>query len=83
MTVVNEQKSKTGAKVKLTEPEKIAFYAYYGPDNITEADARIIKCLQLKRSIHERHRDEARVLVAKLVELQAANIPLELVPRLT
>lgn len=83
LMVVNGQKSKAGAKMKLTDPEKIAFYAYYGPDNITEADARIIKGLQLKRSIHERHRDEARIVVAKLAELQEASVPLELVPRLT
>ena len=69
--------------MKVTDPEKIAFYAYYGPDNIAEVDVRIIECLQLKRSIHERHRDEARILVAKLAELQEANIPLELIPRLT
>jgi hypothetical protein len=83
LMVVNGQKSKAGARMKLPDPEKIAFYVYYGPDYITEADARIIECLQLKRSIHERHRAEARILVARLAELQEANVPLELVPRLT
>jgi len=82
VTVVNQpKKSSAGAKVKQTDPEKIAFYIYYGPDNITEADARVIDCLQLKRSLHERHRNEARVLVEKLAELQAANIPFDQVSR--
>ena len=82
LTIVNEPGSKAGAKLKQTDPGKIAFYAYYGPDNITEADARMIECLQLKRSLHERHRDEARMFVARLAELQEVNVPLELVPRL-
>jgi hypothetical protein len=82
VTVVNQpQKSKAGAKMKQTDPEKIAFYVYYGPDNITEKDARVIDCLQLKRSLHERHRNEARSLVEKLAELQATNVPFDQVPR--
>lgn len=82
LTIVNGQNSKVGAKFKSTDPEKLAFYIYYGPDNITETEARAIECLQLKRSLHERHRDKARAIVTRLAELQADNIPLELVKQI-
>ena len=80
LTIVNGKRRHAGAKIKPTDPEKLAFYIFYGPDNITETEARTIECLQLKRSLHERHRDESRAIVAKLSELQLTNVPLELVP---
>ncbi len=82
LNIVNGDGQRAGAKLKLPDPEKLAVYIYYGPDNITEPEARMMEWLQLKRSLHERHRDQARAIVERLAELQRLNVPLGLAPRI-